>query len=131
MRISKTPLLLLPLAGCWLLSASVVAQTPAAASPSAAKPELPVIGHLEKNDRLITIKSGPKGTLYLVKTKKGEIIANDVSEQELRVKHADIYEFVKTSTAKQTGSKAGVVDASVRTQPIKPLAPPKPVRPVR
>src|SRR5258706_10142775 len=45
------------------------APTVAAQSTNAIAPkDFPVIGYIEKNDREITIKAGPQGTFYSVKT---------------------------------------------------------------
>ena len=43
-----------------------------AAKKSAEVSRLPVVGHLETRDKIVTIQSGPNGLLYLVKTKDGK-----------------------------------------------------------
>jgi hypothetical protein len=59
-----------------IVSEATNAPSPAAvAKPQAKKEEsYPVIGYLEKRDRVITIKSSPQGTIYSIATKEGKIL---------------------------------------------------------
>lgn len=43
----------------------------------------PVIGHLEKRDKIITIRTGPDGPLYTVETKDGKILAVNLPAEKL------------------------------------------------
>jgi len=89
-----------------------------AANPSTnaiARSDYPVIGYIEKNDRQITIKSGPHGTLYSVKNAEGKLLLENVSAEQLRAKAPELQEFIKTAVARQPGSK---VDASIRVNKV-------------
>ena len=86
-------------------SAPIVA--PATETSAAKKsPEvnrLPVIGHLETRDKVVTIQSGPNGLLYLVKTKDGKILHENLSEEQLKAQAPEIHELIKTSVAGKDG----------------------------
>ncbi len=85
-----------------------------AATPSTnaiARSDYPVIGYIEKNDREITIKSGPQGTLYSVKNAQGKLLLENVSAEQLRAQAPELQEFIKNAVARGPGSK---VDASIR-----------------
>jgi len=85
----------------------------AVSSPSTApRPgDYPVIGYLEKQDRTITIKSGPKGTLYSVKTADGKTLLENVTLEQVRAQAPELHEFLKTAVA---GSSPVKIDAGVR-----------------
>jgi len=55
-----------------------------------------VIGYLEKRDRVITIKSGPKGTVYTVATKDGKVLHENLSAEQLEAQVPEIYRLIKT-----------------------------------
>jgi hypothetical protein len=99
------------------LSQDKTAQTPkpapavtnAAAGPATglkAASDYPVIGYLEKRDRTITIKGGPKGALYTVKTADGKVLCENVSAEQLRAQAPEISEFLKTAVAVESAAKA-------------------------
>src|SRR5437899_1000741 len=67
---------------------------PAAADPSAS---LPVVGHLETRGKRITIKAGPNGPVYFVKSKDGKVLAKDLTLEQLKAQAPDLHEFIKTS----------------------------------
>ena len=81
---------------------------------AAASKDLPVIGYVEKNDRTITIKSGPKGALYTVKTKSGKVLCENLSVEQLRAQAPEVHEFIKTAIAGASGKGGAATDASVR-----------------
>src|SRR2546427_209312 len=85
-------------------STAVSSATPAAAS------DFLVIGYLEKRDRTITIKSGPKGPVYSVKAADGKLLFENLSAEELRAKAPELHEFIKSAVA----GKPAVVDASAK-----------------
>jgi L-ascorbate metabolism protein UlaG (beta-lactamase superfamily) len=60
---------------------------------------LPVIGHLEKRDRIITIKSGPHGPVYSVTTKDGKTLFENVSAEQLKAQAPEIHDLLKTGLA--------------------------------
>jgi hypothetical protein len=83
------------------------------------KTDYPVIGYLEKSDRSITIKSGPKGPLYSVKAADGKVLFENVSAEQLRAKAPELHQLIKTGMATSSGGKADArmrikVDASMR-----------------
>ena len=85
-----------------------------------ATPDYPVICYLEQRDRTITIKSGPKGPLYCVRTSSGKVLYENVSLEQLSAQAPAIGEFLKTSIAGAPGAKADArvrpvrIDASMR-----------------
>lgn len=94
------------------------AQAAPSSSTVKATPDYPVIGYLEKRDRNITIKAGPKGPVYSVKTADGKVLCENLSADQLRAQAPEIAEFLKTAVAGTAGAKAdargGVkMDASV------------------
>ena len=74
--------------------ASVVSTNKAAARDS-----YTVIGYLEKRDRVVTIKSGPKGPVYTVATKDGKVLLEDVTAEQLRAQAPEIHQLIKTGVA--------------------------------
>ncbi len=79
----------------------------------------PVIGYIEKRDRTIIIKAGPKEPLYSVRTADGKVLCEDLSQEQLRAQAPELGEFLKNAVAGTPGvvSDASLhlkVDASVR-----------------
>jgi hypothetical protein len=72
--------------------------------------DYPVIGTLEKRDRTITIKAGPKGTLYSVKTKDGQVLFENVPAEQLQAQAPELHQFIKGAVAGGSG-KSGTLDA--------------------
>ena len=58
-----------------------------------------VIGYLEKRDRAITIRSGPKGTVYCVATKDGKVLHENLTAKQLEAQVPEIYHLIKTGVA--------------------------------
>ena len=79
--------------------------------------DYPIIGHIEKRDRTITIKSGPKGTIYSVKSADGKVICSNVTLEQLRAQSPELHEFVKTAVAGNISNGASA-DARVRMVPL-------------
>jgi hypothetical protein len=86
-------------------------QTVAPAGSVKATTNYPVIGYLEKRDRTITIKAGPKGPLYSVKTSDGKVLCENLSQEQLTAQAPELGEFLKTAVAGTPGVKA---DARIR-----------------
>jgi hypothetical protein len=61
--------------------------------------QLPVIGHLEFRDQMVTIFSGSNGPLYTVTAKDGQRLAAQLGERELHARFPDLYQNMKTSMA--------------------------------
>ena len=79
------------------------AKTATTPSTKAAKPEkkdsMPVIGYLEKRDRVITIKAGPKGPVYTVADKKGKVLFENVSAEQLKAQAPELHQLIKSGVA--------------------------------
>ena len=91
------------------------------ASTDARPGDYPVIGYLEKQDRTITIKSGPKGRVYSVKTSNGKVLCENASLEELRAKAPELHNFVKTGVAlgSEEQKESSRFDARIRVAPAK------------
>lgn len=66
---------------------------------AAARETYTVIGYLEKRDRVVTIKSGPKGPVYTVATKSGKVLLENVTAEQLRAQAPEIHRLIKTGYA--------------------------------
>ena len=86
-------------------------QTAASSSGAKAAADFPVIGYLEKRDRTITIKAGPKGPLYSVKTADGKVLYENLSKEQLSAQAPELGKFLKSAVAGTPGAKA---DARLR-----------------
>ena len=95
------------------LTTSREAQTPAPGKSVKAAADYPVICYLEQRDRTITVKAGPKGRVYSVKTADGKILYDNLSIEQLSAQAPKLGEFLKTSVAGAQGAKA---DARLRTK---------------
>ena len=101
------------------LNASREAQTPTPTAKVKAAADFPVVGYIEKRDRTITIKAGPKGPVYSVKTADGKVLCENLSKEQLSAQAPELGEFLKTAVADASGAKADArvrvrVDASMR-----------------
>src|SRR5262245_40445786 len=78
--------------------------------------DLPIICHVEKRDKLITVKAGPNGLVYQVATKAGKILYRDLPENELQAKAPELYQFIKMAiVGNARPNERGVfLDARVR-----------------
>jgi hypothetical protein len=86
-------------------------QSAAAGKSVKAAADLPVICYLEQRGRTITVKAGPKGPVYSVKTADGKVLYENVSLEQLSAQAPALGEFLKTAVAGAPGAKA---DARVR-----------------
>ena len=59
---------------------------------------IPIV-HLEMQDKLVTIQSGPEGLVYLVQTKDGKILHENLSEEQLKAQAPEIHDLIKTAVA--------------------------------
>ena len=81
--------------------------------------DLPVICYLEQRGRTITVKAGPKGPVYSVKTADGKVLYDNVSLEQLSAQAPPLGEFLKTAVAGTPGAKTDArlrikIDASAR-----------------
>jgi hypothetical protein len=95
------------------------AQAPAPAKVTKAAADYPIICYLEQRDRTITVKAGPQGPVYCVKTASGKVLYDNVSLEQLSAQAPALGEFLKTSMAGTPGAKADArvrvrIDASMR-----------------
>jgi hypothetical protein len=95
------------------------AQRPAPGRVVKATGDYPVICYLEQRDRTITVKAGPRGPVYCVKTAGGKVLYENVSIEQLTAQAPALGEFLKTAMAGAPGAKADArlrirVDASMR-----------------
>lgn len=92
-------------------SVSSAPQSPAAqaqpATHTAPQNPGPVVGHLKTRDKLITIRTGPNGPLYTVKSHDGQTIAADLPATELSAKFPDLKQVVELGTADWAGMDLG------------------------
>jgi hypothetical protein len=77
----------------------------------------PVIGFVETRGRTITIKAGPKDTIYSVTTTDGKVLCENVSLEQLRAKAPDLHDFIKTAVVQS--AKGAKIDASIRDSSIR------------
>jgi hypothetical protein len=87
------------------------------ATNNTAVPDFPIIGYIEKQDRTITIKSGPKETIYSVKSADGKLLCNNLTLEQLRAQLPELHEFVKTAVAGKM-SNGATADSRIRIVPI-------------
>ena len=98
-------------------SAGTPAPQPKAANVTT-KSDFPIIGYIEKRGKTITIKAGPKGPLYSVKTTEGKVLFENLSAEQLRAQAPDLQEFFKTAVADNDNS----LDARIRPARFRPIA---------
>jgi len=58
-----------------------------------------VIGYMQSRNRVVTISQGPKGTVYTIKNKDGKVLAENISEKDLKEKYPSVYSQVKYGLA--------------------------------
>jgi hypothetical protein len=63
------------------------------------QPDGTVIGHLETRDQVISIRTGPDGPLYTIRSKKGQEIATQLTREELAARFPDLHEKIEKSMA--------------------------------
>lgn len=73
-----------------------------------------VIGYLEKRDRVITIKAGPRGTIYSVAAKDGKVLFENLSAEQLKAQAPELHELIRTGVAGDARMRSSKIDASLR-----------------
>jgi hypothetical protein len=86
-------------------------RSPALSGSPEATTDFPVIGYLEKRGRSITVKAGPKGPLYSVRTAEGTVLCENLSKEQVSAQAPELGEFLKGAMAGRSGAKT---DARVR-----------------
>lgn len=69
------------------------------------------MGHLETRDRVVTISLGETGPLYSIRTKKGRMLHEHLSANELQARSPGLFDLVKTGHARATHRKGVTADA--------------------
>ena len=95
------------------------AQAPVPGKSVKAAADYPVICYLEQRGRTITVKAGPKGPVYSVKTADGKVLYDNLSIEQLSAQAPKLGEFLKTAMVSAPGAKTDArvcikVDASLR-----------------
>jgi len=88
--------------------------TPAPLPKLSATDGLPTVGYLETRDRVVAIKAGPRGTVYTVQRKDGQVLHRNLSARELQARAPELYQLVRYGLAQPKKTEKVVVDASVR-----------------
>jgi len=86
-------------------------KSPRQMAPSATSDRYAVIGYLEKRDRMITIKAGPRGVVYSVATKDGKVLFENVSAAQLKAQAPEIHELINTGVASDASLRSSKVDS--------------------
>src|ERR1017187_5806807 len=81
-------------------------QTPVPAKNVKVAADYPVICYLEQRDRTITVKAGPKGPVYSVKTADGKVLYDNLPIEQLSAQAPKLGEFLKTAVAGVGATKA-------------------------
>ena len=74
-------------------------QTPVPAKNVKPAADYPVICYLEQRDRTITVKAGPKGPVYSVKTADGKVLYDNLPIEQLSAQAPKLGEFLRTAVA--------------------------------
>jgi len=90
---------------------SVVKDQPAPANTFTESAELIPVVRLETQDKLVTVQSGTDGLVYLVQTKDGKILHENLSEEQLKAQAPEIHELIKTSVAGASSKNGAYMDA--------------------
>ena len=83
-----------------------------AKTPSESADLIPIV-RLETRDKLVTVQSGPGGLVYLVETKDGKVLHENLSEEQLKAQAPEIHELIKTAVAGGGGKDDSFMDARV------------------
>ncbi len=79
----------------------------------------PVIGHIRTSSAQITIKNGPDGPLYEVRTADGKkVLARDLSDKKLQAFDKKLHELVNNAIAGKSSRPGVVIDATAYPQPL-------------
>ena len=80
-------------------SASGISREKKSGTAQSREDQVPVIGHLEFRDKIVTISSSSSGPRYTIATKEGNTVASRLGEQELHAKFPELYQMMKTGEA--------------------------------
>ena len=94
-------------------AASIAKDEKASASAPPQPVDLIPIVHLETQDKLVTVQSGPGGLVYLVQTKDGKVLHDNLSEDQLKAQAPEIHELIKTAVAGSGSKDSSFMDARI------------------
>jgi len=83
-----------------------------ASAPPQSVDLIPIV-HLETRDKLVTVQSGPGGLVYLVQTKDGKVLHDNLSEDQLKAQAPEIHELIKTAVAGSGSKDSSFMDARI------------------
>jgi len=66
---------------------------------------------LETRDRIVTVQSGPNGLVYLIETKDGKVLHENLSEEQLKAQAPETYELIKTAVSGRGTEDGSFMDA--------------------
>jgi len=66
---------------------------------------------LETRDKFVTVQSGPDGLVYLVETKDGKVLHENLSEELLKAQAPETYELIKTAVSGRRTEDGSFMDA--------------------
>jgi len=92
---------------------SVAKEEQAPANPPIESVDLIPIVHLEMQNKLVTVQSGPAGLVYLVKANDGTIIHEHQSAEQLKAQAPEIHDLIKTAVAGSASKDNSFLDASL------------------
>jgi hypothetical protein len=78
---------------------------------AAAASDLAVIVYIERRGQTITVKAGPNGPVYSVKTVGGSTLFENLSAEQLHAQAPEVAQFIKTAVASGSGKSGVVIDA--------------------
>jgi hypothetical protein len=81
-----------------------------ASAPPQSVDLIPIV-HLETQDKLVTVQSGPGGLVYLVETKDGNVLHENLSEEQLKAQAPEIHDLIKTAVARSGSKDDSFMDA--------------------
>jgi hypothetical protein len=87
---------------------------PAAARPAPSSPDLPVIVRLVGRNYSVVISAGHKAPVYTVRGSDGRLLAQNVTLEELRLAHEDLYDKLAPAISPGKTVSAAVVTAAIR-----------------
>jgi len=85
------------------IGSEAVAEEPQQEESAVQASDHPVVGHLKTRDKLITIRSGPDGPLYTVKSQDGRVLAVDLPASQLATRFPGLEDIVEGGIADWAG----------------------------
>jgi hypothetical protein len=58
-----------------------------------------IIGTMQNRDKVVTVKTGPKGVVYSVATKDGQSLYENISQEKLKAEVPALHDLLETGTA--------------------------------